>query len=431
MSEMKTLFQTKDIPLAEQMRPNKMSDVVGQDHLLGPEGPIGQMLAAKKITSFILWGPPGCGKTTIAKLMASEVSYHFEAISAVFSGVSELRKVFKDAKQKFDMGKKTVLFVDEIHRFNKAQQDSFLPYIEDGTIVLIGATTENPSFELNSALLSRVQVFTLKALEQDSINILLDKVEEFIGHKLPFTDKSRDFICRMADGDGRFFYSVIEQILLSPTVDIIDRDTLQKILHRKPANYDKSGDQHFNLMSALHKSLRGSDVDASLYWMARMLKGGEDPLYILRRLIRFSVEDIGTADPNALTQATHATEAYERLGSPEGELAIAQCVAYLATAPKSNAVYKAYKEALKVAAETSSLSPPKHILNAPTKLMQEQGYGEGYQYDHDVEDGFSGQNYFPEEMARQRFYQPIERGFERDILKRLAYFDALRQKKAS
>lgn len=428
---MKTLFQTKDIPLAEQMRPNKMSDVVGQDHLLGPEGPIGQMLAAKKITSFILWGPPGCGKTTIAKLMASEVSYHFEAISAVFSGVSELRKVFKDAKQKFDMGKKTVLFVDEIHRFNKAQQDSFLPYIEDGTIVLIGATTENPSFELNSALLSRVQVFTLKALEQDSINILLDKVEEFIGHKLPFTDKSRDFICRMADGDGRFFYSVIEQILLSPTVDIIDRDTLQKILHRKPANYDKSGDQHFNLMSALHKSLRGSDVDASLYWMARMLKGGEDPLYILRRLIRFSVEDIGTADPNALTQATHATEAYERLGSPEGELAIAQCVAYLATAPKSNAVYKAYKEALKVAAETSSLSPPKHILNAPTKLMQEQGYGEGYQYDHDVEDGFSGQNYFPEEMARQRFYQPIERGFERDILKRLAYFDALRQKKAS
>ena len=426
---MTTLFQSNDIPLAEQMRPSKIEDVVGQDHLLGGEGAIGKMIAAGKVSSFILWGPPGCGKTTIAKLVADAAGYDFRALTAIFSGVSDLKKIFLEARQNFEMGKKTVLFVDEIHRFNKAQQDSFLPYVEDGTIILIGATTENPSFELNSALLSRVQVFTLNSLTEDAVHELLVRAEEYLGEKIPITEEGRDFICQIADGDGRFFYSVIEQILLSKPKQDLTAEDLKTIIHRRAANYDKSGDQHYNLISALHKSLRGSDVDAALYWMARMLKGGEDPLYILRRLVRFAVEDIAMADPQALVQATDATKAYERLGSPEGELAIAQCVVYLATAPKSAGVYQAYKAAMKMAGETPSYAPPKHILNAPTKLMKEQGYGEGYEYDHNTAEGFSGQNYFPEEMPRQKFYHPVERGFERDIIKRLSYFESLRQRK--
>lgn len=428
---MTTLFERPgDRPLADRLRPAGLDQVVGQDHLIGPDGPLGRMLAAGRLTSIILWGPPGCGKTTIARLLADRTDLHFEPLSAVFSGVADLRKVFDAAAKRKQAGRGTLLFVDEIHRFNRAQQDGFLPFVENGTVVLVGATTENPSFELNGALLSRSQVLVLRRLDDDALDALITRAESELGRQLPLTESSRAALKAMADGDGRYFLNLIEALSTLPSEPPLDAPGLAKVVQQRAPAYDKDREGHYNLISALHKSLRGSDTDAALYWMARMLDGGEDPAYICRRLTRFAVEDIGLADPNAAVQALAAWDIYERLGSPEGELAIAQLVIYLGTAPKSNAAYTAYKAARKSAKETGSLMPPMHILNAPTRMMKDLGYGAGYQYDHDTADGFSGQNYFPDTMNRRRFYDPPERGFEREIRKRLDYWDRLRAKRS-
>jgi putative ATPase len=417
-------------PLADRLRPQRLEEIVGQDHLIGPNAPIGRMLAAGQISSMILWGPPGCGKTTLARLIAEKVDLHFEMLSAIFSGVAELRKIFEAAKQRRTMGRGTLLFIDEIHRFNRSQQDGFLPHVEDGTIVLVGATTENPSFELNAALLSRCQVFVLNRLHESDLETLLKRAEELMGFALPLNPEARTALIAMADGDGRYLLNMAEELFRLPPDLILDAAGLAKAVQRRAPLYDKAQEGHYNLISALHKSLRGSDTDAALYWLARMLAGGEDPKYVARRLVRFAVEDVGLADPQALTQALAAWDAYDRLGSPEGELAIAQCVIYLGTAPKSNAAYEALSAANDAARKTGSLMPPKHILNAPTRLMKDLGYGKGYSYDHATAEGFSGQNYFPDGMPRQRFYSPVERGFERDILKRIEYWDRLRARKA-
>jgi putative ATPase len=416
-------------PLADRLRPQRLEEIVGQDHLIGPNAPIGRMLAARQISSMILWGPPGCGKTTLARLIAEKVDLHFEMLSAIFSGVAELRKIFEAAKQRRMMGRGTLLFIDEIHRFNRSQQDGFLPHVEDGTIVLVGATTENPSFELNAALLSRCQVFVLNRLHEGDLETLLKRAEELMGFSLPLNAEARTALIAMADGDGRYLLNMAEELFRLPPDIILDSAALTKAVQKRAPLYDKAQEGHYNLISALHKSLRGSDTDAALYWLARMLVGGEDPKYIARRLLRFAVEDVGLADPQALVQALSAWDAYDRLGSPEGELAIAQCVIYLGTAPKSNAAYEALSGANEAARKTGSLMPPKHILNAPTRLMKDLGYGKGYNYDHATAEGFSGQNYFPDGMARERFYQPVERGFEREILKRIEYWDRLRAKK--
>lgn len=429
---MSSLFdRDEDRPLADRLRPQSLDEVVGQDHLIGTDGPLGRMLAVGRLTSFILWGPPGCGKTTIARLLAERTRLHFEPLSAVFSGVADLRKVFEAATKRKEIGQGTLLFVDEIHRFNRAQQDGFLPYVENGTVVLVGATTENPSFELNGALLSRCQVMVLHRLDDAALEALISRAETALGHPLPLADDARAQLKALADGDGRYFLNLVEALSILPPAPVLDAVGLAKVVQKRAPAYDKDREGHYNLISALHKSLRGSDTDAALYWMARMLDGGEDPLYLLRRLARFAVEDIGLADPQALTQAIAAWDLYERLGSPEGELAIAQLVIYLGTAPKSNAAYKAYKAAIRTARQTGSLMPPMHILNAPTKMMKDLGYSAGYQYDPDTADGFSGQNYFPDGMSRQRFYDPPERGFERDINKRLHYWDRLRARKAA
>lgn len=409
-------------PLADRLRPAALSDVLGQDHLLGSDGPIGRMTADGRMSSMILWGPPGTGKTTIARLLAQSTDLHFEPLSAVFSGVADLRKVFAAAQDRRAGGKGTLLFVDEIHRFNRAQQDGFLPYVEDGTVILVGATTENPSFELNGALLSRCQVLVLQRLDDAALETLLARAETERGRSLPLTDEARAAVRAMADGDGRYLLNLTEELMQLDPAEPLDPAALAQTIQKRAPLYDKSQEAHYNLISALHKSLRGSDADASLYWLARMLAGGEDPRYIARRLTRFAVEDIGLADPDALPQSIAAWEAYERIGSPEGELALAQCVVYLATAPKSNAVYRALGSANRAAGETGSLSPPKHILNAPTTLMKDLGYGDGYVYDHDTETGFSGQDYFPDEMERRQFYKPGERGFEREVRKRLDYW---------
>ncbi|WP_439515825.1 replication-associated recombination protein A [Oceanibaculum nanhaiense] len=417
-------------PLADRLRPAHIGEVVGQDHLLSPDAPIGRMLAAGRLASMILWGPPGCGKTTIARLLADRTNLHFEPLSAVFSGVADLRKVFESAKHRRQGGGQgTLLFVDEIHRFNRAQQDGFLPYVEDGTVTLIGATTENPSFELNAALLSRCQVMVLRRLDDAALELLLSRAEALEGRAVPLTPEAREALRAMADGDGRFLLNLAEEVFALHAPEPLDAAKLAATVQRRAPVYDKDREGHYNLISALHKSLRGSDVDAALYWFARMLDGGEDPLYIARRLIRFAVEDIGLADPQAIVQAMAGTETYERLGSPEGELALAQVVIYLGTAPKSNAAYKAFGIARRSAKETGSLMPPMHILNAPTRMMKDIGYGKGYQYDHDAEEGFSGQNYFPDGMPRQRFYRPVERGFERELVKRLDYWAKLRAKR--
>ena len=415
-------------PLADRLRPKTLAEVVGQDHLIGPDGPLRRMLAEGRLSSIILWGPPGSGKTTLARLLADGTNLVFEPLSAVFSGVADLRKVFDAAVKSRAAGRGTLLFVDEIHRFNRAQQDGFLPYLEDGTVVLVGATTENPSFELNGALLSRTQVLVLHRLDDTALEALLRRAEAAIGRPLPVTDEGRAALKSMADGDGRYLFTMVEDVAgLTPTQPLDAKSVAAAVQKRAPL-YDKAQDGHYNLISALHKSLRGSDTDAALYWMARMLAGGEDPLYIARRLTRFAVEDIGLADPQAVVQALAAWDVYERLGSPEGELALAQLVIYLGSAPKSNAAYVAFGAATKAAAETGSLMPPMHILNAPTRMMKGMGYGAGYVYDHDTAEGFSGQNYFPPGMARRRFYQPAERGFEREIKKRLDYWERLRNR---
>ena len=416
-------------PLADRIRPQRLGDVVGQGDVLGPDGPLGAMLAAGSLSSLILWGPPGVGKTTIARLLATQTDREFVQISAIFSGVPELRKLFDAARQRHAAGQGTLLFVDEIHRFNKAQQDSFLPYMEDGTILLVGATTENPSFELNAAVLSRAQVLILERLSLASLERLAQRAEKALDRALPLKAPAREALLEMADGDGRALLNLIEQVMAWKVAAPLDTEALSKRLMRRAAKYDKSGDEHYNLISALHKSVRGSDPDAALYWYARMLEGGEDPRYLARRLVRMAVEDIALADPQAQTVCLHAWETYERLGSPEGELALAQAVIYLALAPKSNAGYIAYKAARAAAKKTGSEPPPRHILNAPTRLMEEQGFGAGYQYDHDAEDGFSGQNYFPETMKRPIFYAPVERGFERELKKRVDWFAKLRDKR--
>ena len=428
---MNTLFEANaPRPLADRLRPQNLSEVVGQDHLLSTEGPIGRMISGGRLSSIILWGPPGTGKTTTARLLAEHSDLEFEPLSAVFSGVADLRKVFDRARQRRDLGRGTLLFIDEIHRFNRAQQDGFLPYVEDGTVVLVGATTENPSFELNAALLSRAQVLVLNRLNDEALETLLQRAETEEQCELPLDADARSSLRAMADGDGRYLLNMTEEILQLPADEKLDTAQLAEAVQRRMPLYDKSQDGHFNLISALHKSLRGSDTDAALYWFSRMLAGGEDPKYIARRLVRFASEDIGLADPMALPQAIAAWEAYERLGSPEGELALVQCVIYLAAAPKSNAAYKAEKAARKAARDTGSLTPPMHILNAPTGMMKEMGYGDGYQYDHDAEAGFSGQNYFPDGMRRQKFYSPKDKGFEREVAKRLEYWDKLRQQRS-
>jgi putative ATPase len=427
-----TLFENQaPHPLADRLRPRSLAEVVGQDHLLAADGPIGRMVANRKLSSMILWGPPGCGKTTIARLLAHGTDLVFEPLSAVFSGVADLRKVFDAARKRREMGQGTLLFVDEIHRFNRAQQDAFLPVVEDGTVILVGATTENPSFELIGALLSRAQVFVLRRLDDNDLETLLQRAEANLGRGLPLTDEARTALRAMADGDGRFLLNLTEEIAQLQADKPLGPDNLARLVQRRAPLYDKAQEGHYNLISALHKSLRGSDTDAALYWLARMLAGGEDPTYILRRLTRAAVEDIGLADPQAVVQALAAWDTYDRLGAPEGELAIAQCVIYLTTAPKSNAAYQAYGEARAMAHETGSLMPPMHILNAPTRLMRDLGYGRGYVYDHATEEGFSGQNYFPEGVVRRNFYRPGERGFEREIKKRLAYWDKLRQRTAA
>jgi putative ATPase len=418
-------------PLADRLRPRTLADVLGQDHLLATDKPIGRMVAARRIASMILWGPPGSGKTTIARLLAEATDLHFEALSAVFSGVADLRRVFEAARSRRQAGQGTLLFIDEIHRFNRAQQDGFLPYVEDGTVTLVGATTENPSFELNAALLSRCQVFVLNRLDDAALEALLARAETAEGRALPVDADARAALRAMADGDGRYVLNLAEELFGLPAGPPLDNARLVAAVQKRAPLYDKAQEGHYNLISALHKSLRGSDADAALYWLARMLAGGEDPRYIARRLVRFAVEDVGLADPTALVQGIAAWEAYERLGSPEGELAIAQCVLYLATAPKSNAAYRAFGAAAQSARETGSLMPPKHILNAPTRLMKDLGYGTGYVYDHETEEGFSGQNYFPDGMERQAFYQPADRGFEREVRKRLDDWARLRAERPS
>jgi len=416
-------------PLADRLRPKRLSEVIGQSHVLSPDGPLGAMLAAKSLSSLILWGPPGVGKTTIARLLADETDLAFVQISAIFTGVPDLKKVFEQAKIRRQNGQGTLLFVDEIHRFNKAQQDGFLPHMEDGTILLVGATTENPSFELNAALLSRSQVIVLERLSLADLERMAQRAEKELGRSLPLTGEAREAMLEMADGDGRALLNLIEQVAAWKVERSLDRGQLAQRLMRRAAKYDKSGEEHYNLISALHKSIRGSDPDGALYWFARMLEGGEDPRFLARRLVRMAVEDIGLADPQAQAICIDSWQTYERLGSPEGELALANAVVYLALAPKSNGVYVAYKAARASARETGSLMPPRHILNAPTKLMKEIGYGSGYAYDHDAEDGFSGQDYFPEGMKRPVFYAPPERGFERELKKRVEYFAKLRAKR--
>ena len=416
-------------PLADRLRPATLDAVIGQSKVLAPGGPLGAMLGSGSLSSLILWGPPGVGKTTIARLLADATDLAFVQISAIFTGVPDLRKVFEAAKLRRQQGRGTLLFVDEIHRFNKAQQDGFLPHMEDGTIVLVGATTENPSFELNAALLSRSQVIVLDRLSPADLELLVQRAEKEIGRPLPLKAEAREALVNMADGDGRALLNLIEQVAAWKLDKPIDTAALSERLMRRAAKYDKSGEEHYNLISALHKSVRGSDPDAALYWFARMLEGGEDPRFLARRITRMSVEDIGLADPQAQTICLHAWEVYERLGSPEGELALAEAVTYLALAPKSNAVYVAYKAARAEARKTGSEPPPKHILNAPTKMMKDQGYGAGYAYDHDADDGFSGQNYFPETMKRPVFYQPVERGYERELKKRVDWFAKLREKR--
>ena len=433
---MSTLFEASgsgdemNRPLADRLRPARLDEVVGQDHLLDAGAPLKRMLEAGWLASIVFWGPPGSGKTTIARLLAKEVGMHFEQISAVFSGVADLRKAFEAAKMRRQDGTKTLLFVDEIHRFNRAQQDGFLPYVEDGTITLVGATTENPSFELNGALLSRCQVLVLNRHDEASLRVLMDRAAALEGRNVPLTDEAKTALVQLADGDGRFFLNMMEAVFHSGENEL-GVEGLSKVISKRAPAYDKDRDGHYNLISALHKSMRGSDVDAALYWFSRMMDGGEDPLYIARRLVRFAVEDIGLADPNALVQANAAKEAFQFLGSPEGDLAIAQSVIYLATAPKSNAAYRAFSGSKSAARKYGSHMPPKHILNAPTGMMKDMGYGKDYTYDHNAEDGFSGQNYFPDEMKREQYYSPVERGFERDIKKRLEYWARLRAEKQS
>lgn len=418
-------------PLADLLRPQKIEDVVGQDHLVGADAPLARILGSGRMPSLIFWGPPGCGKTTLARLLAQHTDLHFEQISAIFSGVADLKKVFESARIRKLQGRGTLLFVDEIHRFNKSQQDAFLPVVENGTVTLVGATTENPSFELNSALLSRAQVLVLKRLDDPALEKLLARAEAHEGRNLPVADDARAALKAMADGDGRYVLTLADQIFAqTPQGKTLDPEALFKMIQKRAPLYDKREDAHYNLISALHKSVRGSDVDAALYWFSRMLDGGEDPRYIARRMVRMAVEDIGLADPQAIQICLSAWDTYERIGSPEGELALSEALIYLATAPKSNANYVAYKAARRAAADYGSLMPPKHILNAPTKLMKQEGYGTGYQYDHDAEGAFSGQNFFPDDMPRTTFYQPPERGFEREINKRLAYWQKLRAERS-
>ena len=418
-------------PLADRMRPSDINEIVGQEELLGEGAPLRRMIDSGKLSSFILWGPPGCGKTTLARILANRTNLRFTALSAVFSGVADLRKAFDEAANYQRYGEGTLLFVDEIHRFNRAQQDGFLPFVENGTVVLVGATTENPSFELNSALLSRCKVFVLKPLSENALEQLILRAEKLQQRPLPVTPDARKMLIQLADGDGRYFINLLETVYdLTGMTETLDENSLLKIVQKRSPVYDKDRDGHYNLISALHKSLRGSDTDAALYWAARMLSSGEDPAYLLRRLTRFASEDVGLADPMALQLAISAWESYDRLGTPEGELAIAELIVYLGTAPKSNAIETAWIAAKKAAKEYSSLTPPAHILNAPTKMMKEMGYGKGYIYDHDTPEGFSGQNYFPEAMGRKQFYRPVERGFEREIKRRLEYWDNLRKNKS-
>jgi putative ATPase len=418
-------------PLADKLRPDKLADVVGQDHLLGPDGALTRMLAAHSLGSLIFWGPPGTGKTTVARLLANATELHFEQISAIFSGVADLKSVFEAARLRRETGQGTLLFVDEIHRFNRAQQDSFLPVVEDGTIVLVGATTENPSFELIAPLLSRARVLLFKPLDAAAIGKLLERAEAIEGKPLPLGAEARASLVRMADGDGRAALTLAEEVSRAARDgEMFDAAALHEVVQRRAPIYDKAQDGHYNLISALHKSVRGSDADAALYYFCRMLDAGEDPLYLARRIVRMAVEDIGLADPQALVVANAAKDAYDFLGSPEGELAIAEAVIYVATAPKSNATYVAFGEAMRTAKEAGSLLPPKHILNAPTRLMRSEGYGAGYQYDHDEPEAFSGQDYFPEQLERRQFYDPPERGFEREIRRRLEYWAKLRRERS-
>jgi putative ATPase len=419
-------------PLADRLRPTKLSDVVGQDHLVGPNGTLTRMLKSGRLPSLILWGPPGSGKTTVARLLAHETNLEFEQLSAIFSGVQDLRKAFDRAKARREQGRGTLLFIDEIHRFNRAQQDSFLPHMEDGTITLVGATTENPSFELNGAVLSRASLLVYNRLDEAALDELLTRAEKEERRPLPLDKDAREALIVMADGDGRAAINLADEVFaaVAPGSKSLNREALSTFVQKRAPLYDKSREGHYNLISALHKSVRGSDPDAALYWLCRMLDGGEDRLFLARRLVRMAIEDIGLADPQAVVQALAAKDTFDFLGTPEGELALAQATIYLATAPKSNGAYVAYKAAMRAAKEHGSLSPPKHILNAPTKLMQSEGYGEGYAYDHDAEEGFSGQDYFPEEFdTRPQYYDPPERGFERDIRKRLAYWADLRAKR--
>ena len=418
-------------PLADKLRPSTLSEVVGQDHLLGPDGALTRMLETRSLGSLVVWGPPGTGKTTVARLLADATELHFEQISAVFSGVADLKKAFDAARARRETGKGTLLFVDEVHRFNRAQQDSFLPVMEDGTVVLVGATTENPSFELNAALLSRARVLVFRPLDHAAITKLLERAEIIEGKPLPLDAEARAALVRMADGDGRAALTLAEEIWRAARKgETFDTGKLTEVVQRRAPIYDKSQDGHYNLISALHKSVRGSDPDAALYYLCRMLDAGEDPLFLARRIVRMASEDVGMADPQALVSANAAKDAYDFLGSPEGELAIAQAVIYMATAPKSNATYAAFGAAMRTAKEAGSLLPPKHILNAPTRLMQEEGYGAGYDYDHDAPDAFSGQNYFPDELGRKTFYDPPERGFEREVRKRLEYWAKLRRERS-
>src|ERR1700704_1567269 len=422
------LDQDAPRPLADRLRPTKLSEVVGQDHLLGRDGALTRMLETRTLGSLIFWGPPGTGKTTVARLMAEATDLNFEQISAIFTGVADLKKVFEAAHARREMGQGTLLFVDEIHRFNRAQQDSFLPVMENGTIVLVGATTENPSFELNAPLLSRARVLVFRSLTPEAIELLLARAEKIEGKALPLDADARAALVRMADGDGRAALTLTEEIWRAVRKgEIFDLKKLQDVVQRRAPMYDKAQDGHYNLISALHKSVRGSDPDAALYYLCRMLDAGEDPLYVARRVVRMAIEDIGLADPQALLICNAAKDAYDFLGSPEGELAIAQAVIYCATAPKSNAAYVAYGAAMRTAREAGSLLPPKHILNAPTKLMKSEGYGDSYEYDHDAPEAFSGQDYFPETLGRRQFYDPPDRGFEREIRKRLDYWERLRK----